>query len=76
MVHERIREFIKQSGLTKACVAKRSHLSGARLKDILSGKRQLTADEYYAICRALNQPLDRFQPGEKQQGREENGVCI
>ncbi len=60
MVYQRIREYLEENGIKQAVVAKKSGMTKQALSDSLCGKRNLTAEEYFSICHALNVDVNTF----------------
>ncbi len=60
MLYERIVSFIVESGLKFNVVAEKSGFSPNTFSAIMNGKRKITAEEYFMICKALGVPLDKF----------------
>ncbi|MGN0181527.1 MAG: helix-turn-helix domain-containing protein [Candidatus Ornithomonoglobus sp.] len=59
-MRKNISDYISENGIMKKHVAERSHIELSKLSLILSGKRNLMAEEYVSICDALNVPYDYF----------------
>lgn len=55
-----IRDYIQQHGLKQRHIAARAGIAEKTLSLILCGKRQLRADEFIGLCRALNLDLVDF----------------
>lgn len=60
MLCERIRKYIEESGLKFTIIAERVDIPMNTFSAMMNGKRKITAEEYFAICRALNVPLEKF----------------
>ena len=60
MVHERVREHIRQMQVKQSWLAKRMYLSEGALSLILAGKRKMTVDELERLCAILCVPSDTF----------------
>ena len=60
MLYERIREYIEKSGLKFGAVADKVEIPMNTFSAMMNGKRKITAEEYFAICKALNVPLEQF----------------
>jgi transcriptional regulator with XRE-family HTH domain len=54
MMCERIRQFIKENGMTLTHVSKKSSIKLQKISRIVRGEQTLTIDDYESICRALN----------------------
>lgn len=60
MVHERVREHIRQMRVKQNWLSKRMHMSEGALSLILAGKRKMTVDELEQMCAILCVPPDAF----------------
>lgn len=60
MLSERIRDYIEKSGLKFGVIAERVGIPMNTFSAMMNGKRKITAEEYFAICKALNVPLEQF----------------
>lgn len=60
MVHERVREHIRQMQVKQNWLAKRMRMSEGALSLILTGKRKMTVDELERLCAILCVPPDAF----------------
>lgn len=60
MLGIRIREYIVSSGMKLGAVAEKVDIPMNTFSAMMNGKRKITAEEYFAICEALNVPLDMF----------------
>ncbi len=56
----KIKLNIQEEGLKFKAIADRVGIPLNIFSAMLNGKRKITADEYVAICRALNVPLEKF----------------
>lgn len=54
VVQSRIRDYIKQNGIKQSYIASSTGIDGAALSNILTNRRELRADEFELICKALN----------------------
>lgn len=52
-MHEQIREYIQQHGISQKYVAINMGITESRLSLMLNGKRRITVDDYTDICRAM-----------------------
>lgn len=53
MLYERINKAIKDSGLKQNFIAERLDISDSALSAMLSGKRNISADEFFTMCEIL-----------------------
>lgn len=56
----RIKTYIQEEGLKFSAIAERIGIPLNTFSAMMNGKRKINADEYVAICRALNVPLEKF----------------
>ncbi|MBO6093742.1 MAG: helix-turn-helix transcriptional regulator [Oscillospiraceae bacterium] len=56
----RIRDYIEKSGLKFGAVADRVGIPPNVFSAMMTGKRKISAEEYFAICKALGVPLEQF----------------
>ena len=59
-IYEKIRTYIEQSGTDREAVALRAGMTGAELDALLTGRRTLDAEDFRAICLALNVSPELF----------------
>ena len=65
----RIKNYLDEKGIKYSFVADRIGLPMNIFSPILHNKRELKATEYFAICRALKVPLEKFaDQGEDMHG--------
>lgn len=57
---EKIKNYIQEEGLKLSKIAERVGIPLSTFSAMLNGKRRITADEFIAICKALNVPLEQF----------------
>ena len=69
MVYKRIAQYLSDHGIKQSVLAARSGMTKQALSDALRGVRKLQADEYVAICDALEVSTDTFasNPGVDEQ---------
>jgi transcriptional regulator with XRE-family HTH domain len=61
-----IRKAIKDSGLKQYVVAKKCGYTGKGLSDLLNGRRSITADDIYKLCKGIGiSPNELFGYNEK-----------
>lgn len=56
----RIKEYIRDNGLKANAIASRAGIKNQIFSAIMNERRKMTAEEYFAICGALNVPVDQF----------------
>lgn len=60
MTGSKIKQYLINTGLKFNSIAEKSDIPMNKFSAILNGKRKITAEEYFAICHALDVPLDTF----------------
>lgn len=60
MLGERIKAYILESGMKLCSVADKVNIPMNTFSAMMNGKRKITAEEYFAICKALNVPIEMF----------------
>lgn len=60
-VENKIKEVIKERGITQAFVAKQSGIKEADLSLCMNGKRKLKVCEFINICHLLELDLNNFE---------------
>ena len=60
MLGTRIREYITESGLKMGVIAEKANIPLNTFSAMMNGKRKITAEEYFTICKILNVPLEKF----------------
>jgi len=60
MLCERIKKYIEESGMKFGVIAERVNIPMNTFSAMMNGKRKITAEEYFAICQALDVPLEQF----------------
>lgn len=60
MLANKIKNYILESGLKFSAVAERVGIPFNTFSNMMNGKRKITVEEYIAICRVLNVPLEKF----------------
>lgn len=61
MLGLRIREYILENGLKLGYVADAVNIPMNVFSAMMNGKRKITAEEYFMICKALGVPLEMFR---------------
>jgi transcriptional regulator with XRE-family HTH domain len=57
-----IKEYLKSKGISQTYVAKKIGIATNIFNAMLNGNRSISAAEYFAICEALEVPLETFKP--------------
>lgn len=60
MLGIQIREYIIEQGIKLGAIAAATGIPMNTFSAMMNGKRKITAEEYFAICTALNVPLEKF----------------
>lgn len=60
-IAERIYQYIEDNGLKHASIAKKLGMSRQTLCNKLKGRSDITAEEYFDICHALDVPISTFE---------------
>ena len=60
MLGMRIREYITESGMKLGAIAEKADIPMNTFSAMMNGKRKITAEEYFKICRILGVPLEKF----------------
>ncbi len=58
--YERINDFLQDQGIKQRALAEKIGVSDTVMSTMLSGIRKITADEYLAICVALDKDPNFF----------------
>ena len=59
-IRQRIKECINERGIKQYVIAKKAGLSPKQFSAMMTGKRNIYAEEYYFICEALNVTVNEF----------------
>ena len=57
---EKINAYISENGLKFDAIADRAGIQMNTFSAMMNGKRKITAEDYFAICKALDVPLEQF----------------
>jgi DNA-binding Xre family transcriptional regulator len=61
-IQEALLNYISENGIKQKTIAQKTFISESRLSRILNSKKCIMrANEYAAICKALNLPYDFFE---------------
>lgn len=55
-----IKKYLNEKGITQAFLSRKTGISEDVISRILNGNRNMSAEEYFLICEALNAPLNVF----------------
>jgi transcriptional regulator with XRE-family HTH domain len=64
MVGSNIKNYLIENGIKQSFVADKADLTVSQMSDICNDNRNIDVVTYWKICKALNQPLDKFLPSE------------
>lgn len=60
MVGKRIKEYMEERKIKQTFLVNKTGLSATTISQILNGKRETKASEYFEICAALEVSLEQF----------------
>ena len=60
MLYEKIKVYIEHAGIKQNYIAEKIGVSPAVLSAMLTGKRNIIAEEYFSICAALGVSVGMF----------------
>ena len=60
MLGARIKNYLDDNGIKQSFLAEKLGTFNSTMSDMLNGKRNITAIEYYQICKSLNVPMEKF----------------
>lgn len=60
MTGYKIKNYLKNKGISQTFVSSKTGIPISKLNASLNGNRKLLAEEYFIICQVLNVPLDTF----------------
>ena len=59
-IGERIKDYADSKGIKNKFLAENAGVSDSKMSKILQGKMNVSVIEYYAICKALDVPMEYF----------------
>jgi transcriptional regulator with XRE-family HTH domain len=59
-IFERVRKYLDDNGIKHGVIARKAGIPANTFSAIMCGKRTMYAQDYEAICNALNVPADTF----------------
>ena len=62
MIGLKIKEYLDEKGIKYSYLSKKSGIPMNLLSLTLNGKRKMSVEEYFVICKALRVPADTFAP--------------
>lgn len=60
MLGKNIKAYLDEKGIKYSFLSEKTNLPMNVISPMLNGKREIKADEYFMICKALDVPLDTF----------------
>ena len=60
MLGARIKKYLDDNGVKQKFLAQKVGVFDSTMSDILNDKRNITAKEYYFICKALGVSMEKF----------------
>lgn len=60
MLGKRIKSYISETGLKFNSVSEKIGVPMNTFSAMMNGKRKITAEEYFSICKALGVPVEKF----------------
>lgn len=60
MLGSKIKSYISACGVKLSTIADKANIPLNTFSAMMNDKRKITAEEYFAICTALNVSLDKF----------------
>ena len=61
MVQERLSTYVKDMGIKQKSIADKTGMTEVAVSCAMRGERRLSADEFCAICDAIDKPMDFFR---------------
>lgn len=65
MLGEKIKKYLSENGIKQTFVSEKVGIPDPAFSDVLSGKRKITAIEYYRLCKTLKVPMEFFLEDEE-----------
>ena len=63
MTGEKIKNYLKEKGITQAHISKVTGINKMKINSILSSKQKMLLEDYLKICKVLDVPVDFFIEG-------------
>ena len=60
MIGKMIKQYLEKNGILLSYVASKIGVAPNVFSSMMNGKRRISAEEYYLICKALNVDLEYF----------------
>lgn len=70
MIRENVVSYVRRNGIKQVYLSKKTGMTTYAISSIMNGKRGIEADEYCAICKALNVSLDYFASSQDVQDQD------
>ncbi len=58
--NEKIKKYLEEHGISQAFLAKKLCFSNTRMSMMINGKRKMTADDLFKICKILDVSPEMF----------------
>lgn len=65
MIRDNIIKYVKEHGIKQEYIANGIQISSNAVSSIMNGKRDISAEEYVAICKLFNVSCDFFATDEQ-----------
>lgn len=62
MIGIKVKRYLDENGIKYSFLSEKIGMPMNVLSPLLSGKRKMSVEEYFAICEALGVPVDTFEP--------------
>ena len=62
MIGIKVKKYLDKNGIKYSFLSEKIGMPMNVLSPLLSGKRKMSVEEYFAICEALGVPVDTFEP--------------
>lgn len=66
MLGKRIKEYLGANGIKQTYLTEETGLNADQVSRILNGAREISAVEYYEICKKLKLPMEFFLVGSEE----------
>lgn len=60
----KVKKYLDENGIKYSFLSEKIGIPMNVLSPLLNGKRKMTVEEYFAICEALELPVETFSPEE------------
>lgn len=70
MIGIKVKKYLDENGIKYSFLSEKIGMPMNVLSPLLSGKRKMSVEEYFAICEALGVPVDTFEPDTTEKERD------